>query len=363
MSAESGKREILLVGSVGLPSAEDVFRTVSGAIGDRVKRIPDGETGIRSVWVIWNRAVFEACPALEVDPTEKAAGGRITSATEGIRRWQGGAVREKGAQPPPRLRVRDGAKPADIVFGPLGHADHAKTSYALFRKLRDQGVIRQGTRFQVSLPTVAAAMNAHIVPAHHHLVEEPLTRRLLADVAEICAAIPHQDLALQWDISTEMGQWEGVRPAWFTDDIKGGVIARLTRHIDAVPADVELGMHLCYGSYGGRHWMEPKDTGNCVAVYNGVAAKVKRPIHWVHMPVPIDRSDDAYFAPLKDIRLRPETRLYLGLIHDADGVDGTRRRIATAAKYATGFGIATECGFGRRPPDTIPNLLKVHAEI
>jgi len=35
---------------------------------------------------------------------------------------------------------------------------------------------------------------------------------------------------------------------------------------------------------------------------------------WMHMPTPRERSDDAYFAALKDLDLRPETRLYLGLV-------------------------------------------------
>jgi hypothetical protein len=43
-------RDILLVGSMRLTSAEDVFRTVASLLGDKVRRIPDGETGIaRSV--------------------------------------------------------------------------------------------------------------------------------------------------------------------------------------------------------------------------------------------------------------------------------------------------------------------------
>jgi hypothetical protein len=35
-----------LVGSVPLASAEDVFRTLGGALGDRLRRLPDGETDI-----------------------------------------------------------------------------------------------------------------------------------------------------------------------------------------------------------------------------------------------------------------------------------------------------------------------------
>ena len=79
------------------------------------------------------------------------------------------------------------------------------------------------------------------------------------------------------------------------------------------------------------------------------------------MPVPRDRADDAYFAPLAGLRLRPETELCLGLVHHTDGVEGTRRRLATARKHARAFSIATECGFGRRKPETIPELLRIHA--
>jgi hypothetical protein len=354
------KRDILLVGSVGLASADEVFRTVADLIGDRVRMIPDGETGARTSWIHWNRAVFESNPALEPDPVEQAAGRRLTSETEGVRRWGGGSAYAQGAAPPPRLRVRDGVAPEDIVFAPLGHAAHAQASYAQFRALRDQGVIRPGTRFQVSLPTAAAMMNGHIVPTHHAIVEAPLTSRLLADVADICDAIPPADLALQWDIPCELSQWEGVRPAWFSP-LQDGIIERLVRHCEAVPAAVQLGVHFCYGSYGGRHWMEPKDTAVCVEVHNRVAARLGRPIDYMHLPVPIDRDDAAYFAPLAGLKRQPGEALYLGLIHLQDGVEGARRRIAAAERFVTDFGIATECGLGRRPPETIPDLLRLHA--
>ena len=79
------------------------------------------------------------------------------------------------------------------------------------------------------------------------------------------------------------------------------------------------------------------------------------------LPVPRGRDDDAFFAPLAALKLRPETELYVGCIHYTDGLDGTKRRRATAAKHAKNFGLATECGFGRRDPATIPALLALHA--
>jgi hypothetical protein len=96
---------------------------------------------------------------------------------------------------------------------------------------------------------------------------------------------------------------------------------------------------------------------------NNVSAGISRTIELIHMPVPRDRDDDAYFAPLKDLRLRPETRISLGLVHHTDGVAGTRRRIATAQRHLRDFAIATECGFGRRDPATLPELLRIHAVI
>jgi hypothetical protein len=81
------------------------------------------------------------------------------------------------------------------------------------------------------------------------------------------------------------------------------------------------------------------------------------------MPVPRNRADDVYFAPLQQLRLRPETELCLGLIHYTDGVEGTNRRIETASRHVSHFSIATECGFGRRDPGTIPELLRIHAAV
>src|SRR5262249_57915345 len=58
-----------------------------------------------------------------------------------------------------------------------------------------------------------------------------------------------------------------------------------------------------------------------------------------------------------------------GLVHFRGGEDDTRRRIATARRVRPEFGVATECGLGRRPPerggrpDTLDRLLRVHAAV
>ena len=103
----------------------------------------------------------------------------------------------------------------------------------------------------------------------------------------------------------------------------------------------------------------PKDTAILVEVANGLASKLQRQLDFLHMPVPRDRVDDAYYAPLAKLKLPTETELYLGLIHHQDH-SGDKQRIATAQKVIPSFGIASECGWGRTDPERVPGLIESH---
>lgn len=54
------------------------------------------------------------------------------------------------------------------------------------------------------------------------------------------------------------------------------------------------------------------------------------------MPIPIDRTDEAFYEPLRDLKLAPGTELYLGLVHAKDGVQGTKTRVDMAGMRAVG---------------------------
>jgi len=83
----------------------------------------------------------------------------------------------------------------------------------------------------------------------------------------------------------------------------------------------------------------------------------------INIPLPIARHNDAYFRPLSDLALKPETEIYLGLVH-ADGAGNVRARIAAAAKYVPSFGIATECGIARaRKLSAVKQLIRAHAAV
>ncbi len=345
MRADGGTRPIVhLVGSIPLPDAESVFRTVSHALGAYLVRLPDGETGIRKTWIRFLQDVLAADPAIEL--AKDVPPFKFTQ-------WDGKVVREI-----PRLRVKPGAAPDSKSFR-TGYADMAIKSWGLFERLQRAGTIPPKVKFQISLPTPIAPIYNNMLPADRGKVLPALTQHFVGEVAKIAGALPNDRIALQWDVCQEVLAWEGYYEPGPVD-FRTETIGVLAQVGDAVPAAIELGYHLCYGSPADEHMVQPKDMGIMVEMANAVAARVERPIRFFHMPVPKRRSDDAYFAPLEKLKLGPQTELYLGLIHHNDAA-GDAARLAAARRHARVDGIGTECGMARGDPARLPALLAAHA--
>jgi hypothetical protein len=337
MMADQQPRGVHLNGSIPLANADEVFRITSSILGERLHRIPDGETGVRTNWIGWQSDVFARNPSFERIPP-----------------------RSNGYAQLPRFNLRP--ETSEVAFDSLGYAGAALASYAVFARLKQSGAIPARYRFQVSLPTPLAPITAFVAEEAQSKVRPAYERAMFAELDRIASGIPHDELAIQWDVAIEFALLERVAITNY-EPVKTRVIEQLVRLGNQVPGDVELGYHLCYGDAGHKHFVEPADTGKLVDVANGIAAGLQRSLNWISMPVPRNRSDDAYFAPLKSLQLHPETELYLGLVHFTDGVEGTRLRIEAAQRVVKDFGVATECGFGRRPLETIPELLRIHSEV
>ncbi len=332
-----------LVGSLPYPDVDTAFTEIGSRLGAHLKRIPDGETGERARWIFWQRARVEAHPAMEVAADEDKAR---------IHQWDGKLIREWEL-----FRFRAGVDPATVEFDP-GYAPEATRSYARFTAMRDAGTLPAGVRFQVCLPTPMAVGYWFVSPSSRPDFFAAYERAFKADLAKICAAIPPDDLAIQWDVCQEVLAWEGYfpnRPASYKQDITG-MLARLG---NAVPEPVELGYHLCYGTPNDEHVVMPTDLANTVEITHGILAGLERSLQFVHVPAPKHRDDAAYYAPLADLKLPDGCELYLGLIHHDDR-EGDRRRIAAATQTVASFGIATECGWGRSDPARAPGLLDSH---
>ena len=335
--AQPKGRPVLLVGSVPLETSTAVFEQVGSKLGSLAKRIPDGETGVRKDWIGWQAAVVERARGLEPGSTRELQGGYKFTLYK--------------------------TKPREVVeFGELGYAAAAIESYQEFKRAQASGKISANTRFQVSLPTPIAVVLSFCEPSSIETVWPAYETRLAKEIDEIASAIPDRELAIQWDVAVEicfilenpeMSKMLPMEP----------LVASIVRVSEHVPVGAELGLHLCYGDPGHKHVVEPKDTGLMVELANQLLSKIRHPIGWIHLPVPRGRDDVAYFAPLKHLSRPRETELYLGLVHRTDGIAGARRRLNAAKQVVTDFGIATECGFGRRPPETISALLDLHREV
>ena len=302
MADRSKKPIVHFVGSIPLPDNETVFRTLSKAVGPHLTRLPDGETGIRKTWIRFLQDVLGKNPAIEVAadvPPFKFV------------QWDGKVVREI-----PRLRIKPGATPDPATFK-TGYADMAIESWGVFERLQTAGAIPAGVKFQICIPTPIAPVYNNMVPGDRPKILPALTQAFLGEVAAIAKALPNDRIAIQWDVCQEVLAWENYYDKGPVD-FRIETVDVLTKIGDGVPESIEFGYHLCYGSPADEHLVQPKDAGIMVEIVNRIVAGVRRPIQFFHLPVPKPRIDDAYFAPLENLRLPAETELYLGLVHHGD---------------------------------------------
>ena len=324
------------MGSVPFSSAEEVFIKSTQALPDRLHRISNGETGSRSPFVRWQSFVF---PLQVLGPTHR----------------KGEPLESAGFE------------------CTLDHIQHTKydevaiESYRTFYKLRDQGIIPRGVRFQVSVATPINPTWSHVDYAYRERVEPLYMERLIQDLRRLQGAIPAHDLAIQIDAAIEFAYLEyeqGRLPAPYFkpyfSPVKEGILERISKLSTAIDQEVELGFHLCYGDRGHQHFVQPEDAGNLVEIATGIVQQVgpRHPIRWIHFPVPQDRSDTAYFEPLKTLNVGG-AELFLGLFHAHDE-HGTEQRLKAAqAIYPHAFGVATECGMGRTPLEYIDSIFTI----
>ena len=338
-----------LNGSINLPDAETAFREVGQRIGPLASRYSDGETGDRGNWIFFQLARYWATPGLE----------------------QAGMVEREGAtgayRTAPAVRVAEGTDPDTIEWPNLGYADAYIESYRTFRWLRDEGVIPAGTRFQVQYPTPLASINAWVLPEDQDRLEPSYTRALYADLARLLDAIPHDDVAVQWDVAVEFGILVGPFALSDTQNFDG-IVRRLVEAVEQVPAEVPVVLHLCYGDYEHGHFKEPESLELQVRVANQVSADASRAVSWYSFTVPQYQADPAYFAPLAELTVGDETEISFALVpyHPEQQEAGvTERQVAEIDRQLGDrrWGVNTECGMGRCEREEVTSILDLHRHI
>jgi hypothetical protein len=334
--------ELLLVGSIPLDTAEEVFRRIGGPLGAHLAYLPDGEIGDRRYWIdgIAYR-VFNGHPEIETlrRPAPDASG---------VESW-----RPLGMHDQFQFRVKPGV--TQVRFGDpgwrLGYTKDAVSSHFAFRTLQKAGVIPADVRFQVCLPLTYSAIGLFFPdPADQAKVARGLTQAFRAEVAKMVELIPPENLAIQWDLAVENRlvdtalAREGAAAA---EALAARLSAPAAEIAAAIPQSVALGYHGCFGMLSGWPSRQPPDLAGAVILLNAMVRASGRRVNFLHLPT-LGTADDAFFAPLAQLKA-PEAKLYLGAIHHMHDEDGLRRQIRAARRHVGKLGLAAPCGFGRAP--------------
>jgi hypothetical protein len=323
------------------------MREISARIPHGVRRMTDGETGERNYWIHYQIAKFRQMPEFE-----EVSGGPAIPTPE-------------GAPPVVRLRLARDASAETIDWPDLGYAEEYGKSFAIFDRLQQEGTIAAGVRFQLQYPTPLAAVGVTFVPEDLPDVAAAYEGALFADLGKALAALPHDRIAIQWDVAVEFSLLEG---AYGSALPLAAIAPALVRCIEEVPADVPVGLHLCYGDYGHEHFKQPESLRMQVDLVNALTAAAARPFNWASFTVPQARDDADYFAPLADLHASPETELYFALVpyrpgDQQEGTTAAQEANIDAALGGREWGICTECGMGRVAAEDVPALLDLHREI
>lgn len=340
--------ELLLVGSIPLDTPQEVFQTFGAPLGKYLFAMPDGEVGPRRHWISRvHYQVLAVHPELEVVQ-------RPAPDENGVERQH-----PRNAADSWWFKVRDGVR--EVRFGDpgwrMGYARDAINSYFVFSVMKEKGVLPRQLRFQVSIPMVNSVLPPRIFPDRDDLDKirpgyEAATR---AEIATIVDKIPAEELAIQWDCSTEVQDSYGSIAGFPLDGAIERNLVEVRNLAPGIPSGVALGYHFCFGTLGGWPRFQPDDLGQAVKLANAFVAASGRRVDWIHIPV-LDRSDDAFLAPLEDLKPRG-ARVYLGAIHNMARFE---ERIAAARKYLPDFGLGAYCGFGRLPVSELPSILADH---
>ena len=339
-------------GSVNLPDGETVMQEISSRIPAGVTRMTDGETGDRNYWILFQIQKFLAMPEFESVTVGQAY------------------ETDPDAPEMPQLRLAEGVSADAISWPNLGYADAYTDSFEIFDRLQQAGTIAPGVRLQVQYPTPLASMGGTFVPEDMAAVHASYEQALFADLDALLTRLPHDRVAVQWDVAVEFGLLEGAfGPTMPLEHITPALV----RCVDRVPDDVPVGFHLCYGDYGHQHFKQPESIQMQVDLVNAVNAAAQRPLGWASFTVPQATSDAGYFAPLSGLAAGPETELYFALVpyHPDDQAEGTTAAqiehidgaLAGSPGGAREWGICTECGMGRVAAGDVPRLLDLHREI
>jgi hypothetical protein len=341
-------------GSLPFDNAVEGFVWAGRTLGDRVRRVPDGETEpTRRMWqpyIPW----FDRNPTLD----------------------RGEDLRF-GVDVHPQFMLKEGVEP--VFDEPFDYQSWARDSYAVFKRIRDRGGLPAHARYMVAMPSGIDQVCGATAAESYRPMYDAFVKQLKVSLDAICGEIPHEDLAIQLDsvfLPVEwMGESVGVIAAFGLN--KENMLRDTMVQVGWIPEDVEVGFHLCFGDGSAEGHVEdtrdpdelPSSIEGLVDLSNDLVKSAPRKIDFLNLSTYQHWTDAAPYESLRDLEVG-DTEISLGVIcmrRDPDiqtGIANARKR-TEAARSVIGdhFGIATTCGMGRFTPDQTEAATQLYDEL
>ena len=323
--------------------------------GDRLVGLPDGEIGERS----------DRYPAGDRSQWTAGLAGRLAGEASLFDVVDEGRTNERGFpvdwDSPSRLRPRVGpAELGDRLH--LGYDTFPRRSWPHVERLRTS-LGRPDLRMQVGLPTGFDFAAGFLSPPRALRYAPAFAACVAREAAAVVQSIGARNLLFQIEAPAEVVAAHRLpRPA---AGVPTGSVVDLVRRL---PADVAVGLHLCFGDLNNTAAVVPSRFGRLVAFANSLARRWP-PTHalaYVHLPFAAGTSpaptDPTAYRALNRLALPPGTRLVAGFVHEQPPLESLEALLATI-EQARGaqVEIAAACGLGRRTPETADELIRLYA--
>ncbi|WP_279580606.1 hypothetical protein [Fodinicola feengrottensis] len=320
-----------MIGTLPGDSTEEAMRAALDRLGPHLRRLPDGETGSRRVWIVGLIRGFRDHPDLEVA--------------------KDGDMHDYKSQL--HFRVRKGHQLTGDKLD-LGYLAAYRDSRPVFDRLTEEAGVRP--TYQVGIPGDLNLAMFATGPTRMLRTRPAFTDATLRDLRQIHAE-SHGEVVFQLEVPAETVSVT-MAPAPLRGLAAGWMAASVVKLAKAAPAGARFGVHLCLGDLGHQALGKLRTAAPLVKLANAVAARwpAGRPLDYVHAPLAQGDQppslDPEFYRPLAGLRLPPSTPFVAGFLHEGRSLD-EQRRILAMIEDAVGHpvDVAAACGLGRRSPE------------
>ena len=352
MSTDGTSRRVLLVGSLPYQDEASAMARACELAGDRLIALPDGEIGERS----------DRYPAGDRSQWTAGLTGRLAAEDSLFAVVQAGTTNERGfpADWDSVTRLRPRVGPAELGRSlRLGYDTFPRRTWPHFERLR-ASLGRPDLRMQVGLPTGFGVAAGFLSPPRALRYAPVFAACVAREATAVVQSIGAGNLLFQIEAPAEVVAAHRLpRPAV---GVPTGPVIDLVKRL---PAEVPVGLHLCFADLSNTAAITPSRFGRLVAFTNALARRWP-PTHdlaYVHLPFaagtePAPTDPTAYRA-LRRLALPPGTRLVAGFVHEQPPLETLEALLATIEQARRAqVDTATACGLGRRTPETADELIR-----